>query len=118
MCLQFYAAVYQRLYTLAEISVRVRAAEYLMAENESIISLTCARTWIYRVKYIRLRDDNITLAGCEFLLAADKFSRAPADIIQLKFIVPMHWYAAEIVGDNALIIAERLYLAAVYAVFL
>lgn len=111
-------AVHERLYALGNVSVLLRAAENFTAENKRVISLADVRAWIYRVKNVRLSDNDIALLRNEFFLAADKFGRTLAYKIQLEFAVPMHRDAAEPVRYRALIITERLLLRGMYSVFL
>ena len=70
------------------------------------------------MEHIGLSDDDISLFGGEFILAADKLRRAFSDKIYLKLPVPVHGNTVEMIGDNAFIIAEGLYSRAVDAVFL
>ena len=66
---------------------------------------------------IWLSNYNVTGGGSEFFFSAYKLSRAFTDKINLKFAVPVHWDAVEMVGDNTFIIAVWLDFRAVNTVF-
>ena len=88
-----------------------------MTENKGIINLPGVGARVNGVHDIGLSDYNVTSGGSEFFLSAYKFSRAFTDKINLKFAVPVHRDAVEMVGDNTFIIAVWLDFRAVNTVF-
>lgn len=113
-----HTSVYQRLYTLCDISVGVGASENIAAEYDSIIHLSDVGTWINGVEHIRQGDDYISRLRCEFFLPTDKLRRAFTDKAQLKLAVPVHGNAVEMIGNRTFVVAERLYIGRVYPIFL
>lgn len=113
-----HTSVYQRLYTLCDISVGVGAFENIAAEYDSIIHLSDVGTWINGVEHIRQGDDYISRLRCKFFLSADKLCRAFTDKAQLKLAVPVHGNAVEMIGNRTFVVAERLYIGRVYPIFL
>lgn len=61
-----HTSVYQRLYTICDISVGVGASENVAAEYDSIIHLGDVGTWINGVEHIRQGYDYISSLRCEF----------------------------------------------------
>ena len=67
--------------------------------------------------HIWLYDDDITACGNEFFFSAGKLGAALPNKVDLKFAVPVHGRKAKFVWYPALVIAERLKLGTMHAVF-
>ena len=110
-------SIYEGSYTFNGAAVAAVRTEQNGTEYESIINQNIVFAGIGGVQHIGGQNQDIACGGCEFPVAAYKFSFSTMNIIDFKFTVPVHRDVCIIFRETAFIITVWNQCGAVLSFF-